>query len=687
MADAARLRRMNEYKSIVHKLQNLEDFPDVLPVARELLISLLVAGVSLERYKSPKRSILAIRNFSETALDEFLSAERRDVLDEFEAYQERRAAGGQPELFGSFDEARAWLQQRTPVNLVDGAWLSHVHRVTTPFALRKITGSAWQTLAEELGDGLLEAHHVYIFDSLLRQVGIHVPDADTTDFLDPKHDLEHEQAWRSMTSQLLISIFPNDFLPEILGYNLHFESLSVSDLKAVRELPQFDISPFYYTLHISIDNADSGHSAMALANVSAFMAVVHDTGIMDVASAWKRIQAGYLMSQSMNDELTVCDYESRVADMLHRKAILAEKMHCASQARIGRLSLREWFSLAAGTVPVTGSGEDYNLWREKVIGELARSTPWVRRGASQKSRLVTELSWHGRMYGAFTAAETTLFCAWVDSLAEEGHDATQTYEGWAGGLVSVQKSFSPPRHDAAVSHPAFSSPPVLPILSASHHHEFVPNPLLLPVKGFRLDALLVLWFVHPCLLENSLTSPFRTAKGLGHFVVQLLRFEMGYGTVAAEEQASRHAGVTGMDAQQPQDDDCRQDLVSLGLHIARRQGVPEPSCLGDILGPPGSTTSRVDQFAHALLSWSMRPQKNQALLLGLARSFVDVEIWVATNNDLLAKRERNALQAIVQGKLAVLDACVRELESSPDMLSEFVGGYTYGRSELDAVLF
>nr|XP_036577760.1 uncharacterized protein CTRU02_12280 [Colletotrichum truncatum]KAF6784819.1 hypothetical protein CTRU02_12280 [Colletotrichum truncatum] len=670
--EAAKFKRMNEYKNMFHKLQNLEDFPEILPAAKELLLSFLESGLSMARYRNDKRNILSVQEFDPDALEEFLRAERQDILDDFESYCDRRTQGSGPELFTTHREAVDWLKCRAPLNLIDGAWLCRVHRITTPFALRTVTRDTWQTLSEELGDAEMEKNHIFLYRKLLQDVGINLPDADTVDFLNPRHDMEQEQSWRTAAGQLLISLFPNEFLPEMLGFNLHFESLSGSDLKATRELPEFGISAYYYTLHISIDNADSGHSAMALATIVNFMDIVKRTGILDYQKAWKRIQAGYLLSQSLNDELTVHDYEERVAEMLYRKAALAQKMHCGSKARIGKRSITEWFLLA-----VNNESSCNDIWGQAFLDDLARSKPWIYRGRSDKSRLLRELSWNGKMFGAFTSAETDLFRAWIDSLPTEDNNAdAHAYWTRVGGFETVENSFSPPRHDVAVTHPTF--PPQRQRTSKGSP-VFTPWPPL-QVKNCSLNTLLALWFVHPCLLENTVAYTYQTATRFNSLILQLLRAEMGY--------EMNTSGIAGIDEQvSPQH---MLDLVMLGLSMARRHKIPEPTCLGDVLNDETKTIApdmaHATEFAYELLSWSMRPKENQAFLLGVARAFVDMEVWVARSDELLNRSERKTLQRITDDKLVVFEACLEDMKGDEVRLREFTGGYEYARAEIDEVL-
>lgn len=669
----AETERINSYKDMYYKVQNLEDFPDILPAAKHLLLSFLEQGLLMARYKPQSRSILDIKEYDPVALDKFLEAERQDVSDEFESYVRRRKAGSGPELFTTREEASQWLKRMAPLNYIDGAWLCRIHKITTPFALRGVTKDTWQTFSEELGDGDLQKNHVLLYRDLLRDVGVLLPDGDTVDFIHPRQGLDDEQIWRSSIGQLLISLFPNDFLPEILGLNLHFESLAVTGLKANKELPEFGISPYYFTLHISIDNADSGHSAMALATIIRFMDLIRETGLMDCQKTWKRIQAGYLLSQSLDDKETVHLCEEKMVEMLYKKANLARKIHCTSRARIGQRSLSEWFSSPWSNKKNNNNNEDDNdNWKYEFLMALADSKPWVCRGDSSKSLLMRELSWKGRMFGAFTHSEVELMRTWIDSLKKKDADPEETYWGLVGGYESVEKTFTPPRQDVAVAHPVF---PPQQEWRPSEMHKFVPRaPIQIP--QVRLDALLPLWFVHPCLLENTVSSPYQTATSLTSQILQLLRAESGY--------KWENTGIAGMDEQlRPS---YSPDLIALGLEIVRRHKLPEPTCLGDVLGETKGGVTDATKFAYTLLSWAMRPMKNGAFLLGLARAFLDLELWVASSDTLLGKKEREALRQIIDRKAASFEACLDELKADKSKCREFVGGYECGRTEIEKVL-
>ena len=662
--------RLNLYKDLYYKLQNLENFPEVLPTVKEILETFLEQGLLMARYKPQACNILDIKEFDPVKLRKLFEREQDIIKDEFESYVRRREAGGGPELFKTFEEARRYLKDGAPWNYTDGCWLAHIHQITTPFALRGVTKNAWQIFSEELGDGDIEKNHVVMYRDLLRSVGVHLPDGDTADFIHPRHDMEDEQLWRFATGQFLISMFPNEFLPEILGFNLHYEAPGLSGYKANKELPEFGISPYYYALHISIDNTDSGHSAMALGNIVQFMDIVRETGIMDYQSAWKRVQAGYCLAQSSDNSETIYHYEDKLVEFLHRKGNVARKIHCTSRARIGKRSLSSWFS--ASSPEDKGNDICDDKWKEEFLVALADSKPWVYRGDSSKSRIMHELAWKGRMFGAFTHDEVELLRIWIDSLKKKDADPKDAYWDLVGGYKSMEKTFSPPRNDVAVAHPVF---PPMQEWFASKVSEFIPRAPI-EVSNVQLDVLLPLWFVHPCILENTISSPHKTIAPIISNCLQILRAEKGY--------LPEGTGIACMDEQlRP---GYSPDIVALGLDIVQRHKLPVPTCLGDVLEAPNGDNNDATKFAFKLLSWAQRPMKNVAFLLGLARAFLDLEVWVASNGILLGGKERRALREMIKRKTVSFERCLDQLEEDKLKRCEFVGGYECGRTEIEKLL-
>jgi hypothetical protein len=662
--------RLYLYRDLYFKLQNLEYHREVLPQAQNALLECLSEAVHKQNFLG-EESILAVQHYRPEELEGFLTAEHQETLRHYQRYLERTGSGAFPhaELFTDRQEAADWLKQKAPVKYVDGAWLGHMHRITTPFGLRYVTKNAWQVLSEELGDGFQRSNHVFLYRELLQEVGCTLPDAHSIDFTHPQHGMDDIHVWKAAVVQLLISLFPNDFLPEILGFNMHFEQLTLETLKAARELRLLGISGYYFLLHISIDNLDSGHAAMALRTVVQYMSLVRDTeGCLAAEQAWKRIQAGYILSKRLESGADAGDWaarklttqESKVLGIFKRKAQVSQELHCKSRIRIGQHSLADWLLLCSS------SNQPGHL-----LDSLADSSPWIRKGDSEKSQLVRELSAGGRMFGAFTNSEIDELRRWIRTMPISVGPQEAAY------LSSRNTALATPVVDPVLDLPARPRALILKDLDPGQCRSviFRPQPLRFTRAGIAPATLIPLWFAHLGLLENFVGTPFRTSTQLGSLIVRILRAEYGFppetgGVAGLDEFSSSHYSPS---------------LIELGIKMARGYNWSPLTCIQDVMenknALTGESSNRVLRFAYSMLSWAKRPYEGTTFLLGLARSFLDLEMWVTGNHELLAERDRRALRHIVERKGKCFQLCLDELKDDERQL--FVWGYDYGRSEID----
>lgn len=329
---------MQLHKDMYYKLQNLEQHPDILPEARKVLISLFSEAL-VTAYKDPSNGILAIETFEPQRLARFLQTEDNSITLRWEQYIARRRAGLPREMFRGLEHAKWWLKQSAPVKYVDGAWLGHTQRVTTPFCLGHITKNAWQVMSEELGDGDLAKNHAQIWRNLVKDAGSALSDGDSTDFASSQ-DLSVPHVWKAALAQLLISLFPHDFLPEILGFSMQYEMLTWDTMRAVKELKELKLNNYYFLLHVSIDNADSGHTAMAMQAVIDYIQHVQKSeGDTAAQRAWRRVQAGFLLSKGLptspERQHRQAEHEEEVTKVFKAKAHVAHELHCGSKMKIG----------------------------------------------------------------------------------------------------------------------------------------------------------------------------------------------------------------------------------------------------------------------------------------------------------------------------------------------------------------
>ena len=665
--DLVAAKELQLYKNLYFQLQNLEKYPQVLTQARDLLISLFAEKLSAA--ESTSDGILSLAKFDAATLAKFLQAEDDKITVRWESYLKRREAGLPRELFRDLDHAKWWLKQISPVKYVDGAWLGHIHRVTTPFALRPITKKAWQIMSEELGDGDFTKNHVYLWRELMEDTGANLSAPDTEDFIHPRHGLDKVHVWRAGVAQLLISIFPHEFLPEILGFNMHFEMLTWDTMRAIKELKELKLNDYYFLLHISIDNADSGHTAMAMHAVVDYMIHVQNTEGEEAAQeAWKRVQTGFILSEQLvtspDAQPSSCagysapnEFEAKVLKIFKAKALVSHKLHCASKVKIKSRKLVDWLN------PVAFESD---AWQKEFISALANSKPWVRKGNSAQSKLMALLAWDGKMFGSFTQNEVEVVRNWIDSLNDS--PSSEVYWKFTGrefkSSLEILQSL-----DIRCNYPVLSP---TTLLSCQQPLPMSVADLQAPIiwnGSLDLGALIPLWFAHASLLEGFIASPYRTIKPSSSAIIQVLRAQ--YGFLAEGE------GVAGTDEYNR--NDCI-DLIGLGREMMETANMPSAACIKDVL------EQTADAGVVELMHLSMKPMEHREALLGMAWTFVGLHELIASpaHESVLSRESAVALKEIAVREKAGLRVCLDEISRDGISFEKFCNGFALAHERIAA---
>jgi len=697
-------RRLKHYKNLYHKVQNLEQHPKILEAARTELIALLSSTTSTA-LQTKSTNIFAIDTYSRSALETYLQNDNDTSTTAFEAYIARRRAGSPREMFSDIEEAKWWLKNAAPVKYVDGSWLGHINKITTPFPLRPITKDAWQVMSEELGDGDLAKNHVFVYEDLMREIGeTEVPAGDAEDFIHPRHELDELRVWRAAVAQLLVSLFAHDFLPESLGFNMAYEGLPLHLMKTVEELRELKLNGYYFVLHISIDNADSGHSKMATEAVTKYIEYVRATtgSEEEVQKAWRRVQAGFMLAEglpttpeapslkkSAEESFPRNDLERRVVEVFAAKAPVAHKLHCSSKLKIGRQTLVDWLDPS-----IFSSSKQ---WQMDFLDDLADCKPWIKKGDADGSKLVQEMSWGGRMFGSFTEGEMIILKNWVNALPD---DRPSVYCNFTGR--TEEEALTNNLHDITIDYPVLDQSVDANLqslfslttndLSTTHTHHTDPLPSLKPTNpntshhahfGSAVDItrLVPLWFASPALLESFVNVPAKVSNRLGSAVVRLLRAQTGF--------AEEGDGVAGMDEVVRGENGGVVGLVELGLEMLRRrsEGVGMMT-LKEVLQDARAKGAREEvEFAELMLHASMRPMRYGDVLLGMTAAFVELhEHIVAAKMDVLSDKSRAVLAAIAGRERASSEICMREIEGHADVgrLREYQVGLDVARRRIAA---
>ena len=658
------------YADWYFKLHHLDEHPELLPNAMDLLISLLAESLA-EVLKTPESGVLAIKRYSREKLAAFQRAEDETTTFLWKQYLARRQAGMPRELFKDLEGAKRWLNEAAPVKLIDGVWLSRINNVNTPFDLRRVCKDAWQILSEEYGDGDIEKHHVHVYQALMREIDSGLPEAHTEDFIHVRHGHIDSRVWKAAVAQLVISLFPHDFLPEMLGFNMHYELLNVDTLKAAKELGELGLNPYYFFLHISIDNADSGHTAIAMEIVNNYLDYLQKShGDSAMHHGWRRIQTGYSLSQMLPTSpkpqtadpgiQPLKEIEERIASIFKGKAHVAQQIHCGSRTTIGGQTLVSWL----------GSESFASSWTQReFLRELSRSKPWVRKGNSKGSQLVQEISWKGRMFGAFTQTEVEAIKTWIDSMIDP---VPQLYWYFVG-RTQVESVHLVRNRNILTHFPIVQTNTLLSSATPSIHS--LANPNSVPIRSLtiptysrpQLTKFIPLWFTHSCLLESLISTPAKTTNRTACAIIRIMRAQYGF--------TAEGPGVAGMDELRrgPRN----MDLVNLGLEMVEREKLPRPSSLEAVLKMWPS------EFSLAMLHYSQRPTQCKGLLLGLASVFAALHTVVA-RSDLLSLAGQDTLESIACRERANLDICVKEMEDNRHDYVEYVRGWELGRLEIES---
>ncbi len=248
-----------------------------------------------------------------------------EVGRRYHDYLEARKAGEPRRFFPSKSSALHFIKQASPTKLVDGAWLYGLlsHWQDARF------GALIQTYLEELGEGLPTKNHVVLYRKLLASQGLehfdNMPDANFT----------------QGAIQLALAYNADHFLPEIIGFNLGYEQLPLHLLICAYELHELGVDPYYFTLHITVDNADSGHARKAVD------AVFETMPRLGNAEEWlRRVRNGFLLNDigiGTNDIIGSFDLRRELIDIFARKGVVGQFAH-SDYRQVGARSVNDWLA-------------------------------------------------------------------------------------------------------------------------------------------------------------------------------------------------------------------------------------------------------------------------------------------------------------------------------------------------------
>jgi hypothetical protein len=317
-----------------------------------------------------------------------LHEEHEKTAAAFRRYLDGRQAGAPRRFFSCRSHALHFLRAVAPTKLVDGAWLyGLLQRWQDPrFA------SLIRIYLEELGCGFAPQNHVLLYKQLLARYGC-----------DNWQDVADEHYTQGAV-QLALAHNATEFLPELIGFNLGYEQLPLHLPISAYELNELDIDPYYFSLHVTIDNASTGHAQKALQSV-----LDCAPRIGDAKEFHRRVGLGYQLNNvGMGTEEAVAsfDLERELLRVLTDKASVGALLH-SDYCRLGGRTVRDWLSS-----------------RGEMAGMLAalQSAGWILRGKDPQEsrfwRLLTDEQ--APMFGVFSPYEQQLLSDWIQADAATG---------------------------------------------------------------------------------------------------------------------------------------------------------------------------------------------------------------------------------------------------------------------------
>ena len=295
-------------------------------------------------------------------------------------YLEDRQAGGPRQYFATRAHAMWFLQQVAPTKVVDGAWLHgslrHWHDPRFHGLIR--------TYLEELGDGDPRCNHVLVYQRLLSHLGCLEPL--------PLEDDRYLQG----AIQLALGCNLEQFLPEVIGYNLGYEQPPLHLLITTYELAELGIDAHYFRLHVTIDNAASGHAQKSVQALELLLPE-HDR-----EAFYRRVVRGYRLNdlgQPTTELMASFDLRAELVSALERKRGFGQFMHsdfCKLQGR----TINQWLA-EPGSMPA---------FLDALVAQ-----GWIKRdqdpALSRFWRLLDGPT--APMFGVFTPFELQLWHDWI----------------------------------------------------------------------------------------------------------------------------------------------------------------------------------------------------------------------------------------------------------------------------------
>ncbi|MCH7230949.1 iron-containing redox enzyme family protein [Glycomyces sp. L485] len=270
-------------RELFYRLVNVEQFPNVLPMARERAEQgLTEAEILFEHGGDGRYTDASWFEYTPKALLERAEAIYWRKL--VEPYRRLEEVPGRDEVvFG---------QKLTAFgSMVDGAW---AHRIGGLGRYdRRADGMLLGIYADEMGRGDVAKNHITLIRRVLESMGVRLPHIRSEQF---KDQAELPDIYAFPIHQLSLALFPDSLYDEIVGYNLGIEMLGLGEMRLheIQKLRRWGFDTVYEEAHLTIDNFSSGHARQSVDLVNVHLDdIARHSGEEEVRRRWRRVWRGY----------------------------------------------------------------------------------------------------------------------------------------------------------------------------------------------------------------------------------------------------------------------------------------------------------------------------------------------------------------------------------------------------------
>ena len=386
------------FREYFYYLQNIQEFSDFLPKAKELALEYLDMARQVESalQGDPTLNYYCFFEYDKTTflarLEKIYETERKAGL----AYDPVTDA-----LFSTPERVTERIRQLAPFNQLDGSWLE---KITRSGPINDIHSFLFEIWSDEIGNGDPTQNHANVYTDLLHSAGIYLPPINSRAYAESQ-DI-WEASFSSPSYQTAIAMFPEDFYPELLGMTLYLEWEAIYLPAMVKLYEYYGYSPLFYRLHVAIDNPVNGHGAKARDAVVRYLDNLRsDTGESAMQEHFKRIWTGYLAFKFVGGDEWLYRFTNPPNLYDRMIAMLAQKRHFA-QLNHGRKRF--------GPNSINDSFDEPDQFLQQLAG-----SDLITRGEAKSSRIFSLMSQTGPMLKVFTPRDRDLWAEWINSLPRD----------------------------------------------------------------------------------------------------------------------------------------------------------------------------------------------------------------------------------------------------------------------------